>query len=187
MTTAAPPTDAKSAVDDAVNQPAEPSTASPSQGAVTPPPAEPNRETRRAEAKAAKKEATSTKKKVATFEDLRAKKRRRSSVEINLYDEDGEPETLSITIQAISSVEYDKMIAECPPTAVQRARNDVYNMDEFAPQLISACSINPKMTFEQVKELYESDEWSTGEIGNLFWACSNLCTAGMNIPFTVAG
>lgn len=185
MTTAAPPTDAKSAVDDAVNQPAEPSTAAPSQGAVTPPAAEPNRETRRAGAKAEKKEAS--KKKIATFEDLRRKKRRKSSVEINLYDEDGEPETLTVIIQAISSVEYDKMIADCPPNAVQRARNDVYNMDEFAPQLISACSVNPRMTFEEVKELYQSDEWATGEIGNLFWACSNLCTAGMNIPFTVAG
>lgn len=140
------------------------------------PPA-PNREARRAAARSAKR-------KPATIADLKRKKVRTDTVEIPTYDEDGEEVVMTVRIKAIGSVAYDKLVAANPPNRVQRERGDNWNVDSFAPALISACAIEPKMTVEDATDIYTSDEWSAGEVGALFWACQRICNAGTEVPFT---
>lgn len=123
----------------------------------------------------------------ATFDHLRKKKKRERVVQIPFTDDDGEEITLEMRLRAISSRQYDKLQAENAPTPKQRDQGAVYNPDTFAPALISACSLEPHLSVEEATELYNSDEWSSGEIGGLFMECIRLCNVGLDVPFSERG
>lgn len=143
----------------------------------------PNRATRRAAAKP----PTKTDKPVfATFDQLRKKKSRTDDVKLTIQGDDGESVDMIIRIKAIGSTAYDEMISGCPPTRDQNERGATFNMDQFAPALISACALEPPLTYEQAVELYTSDEWASGEIGQLFFACQRVCNSGLDVPFNGA-
>ena len=137
----------------------------------------PNRETRRAAAKQAKRRP-------ATFADMRGKKPRTDTVVIPTTDEDGEEFEMTVKIRAIGSTAYDKLVAANPPNRVQRERGDTWNIDTFAPALIAACCVEPQLTLEQATEIYSSEDWAAGEIGALFYGCQRICNAGTEVPFT---
>lgn len=123
----------------------------------------------------------------ATFDHLRKKKHRERIVQIPTVDDDGMEVTMEMRLRAISSRAYDRMQGDHPPTAKQKAEGAAYNPDTFAPALVSACSLDPKLSVAQATELYESDEWSSGEFGGLFVECLRLCNTGLDVPFTVRG
>lgn len=123
----------------------------------------------------------------ATMDRLRKKKRRERVVPIQTVDDDGDDLTLEMRFRAISSKAYDKLVAENPPTPKQRDQGAMYNPDTFAPALISACSLDPKLSLEEATEITTSDEWSSGETGGLFVECIRLCQAGLDVPFTERG
>jgi lysozyme family protein len=56
-------------------------------------------------------------------------------------------------------------------------------VDEFAPALVAACLVDPVMTEDEARELWNSDFWSAGELDQLFSTASQLCLEGMNVPF----
>lgn len=121
----------------------------------------------------------------ATFASLRSKPRRKLTFPVHTIDEDGQSVELQVTYQAISSTAYDKLLEAHPPKSSERAKGAVYDVDSFAPALISAVSLNPAMTPEQAGEIYNSDEWSGGEIANLFTNALRVCNTGLDVPFNV--
>ena len=83
--------------------------------------------------------------------------------------------TVTVVIRQIGRKRYDALIDAHPPTDDEKAEAvkaglepPPYNAETFAPALISASCAEPLMTVEQVQELF--DEWSTGEINELFAA-----------------
>lgn len=124
-------------------------------------------------------------KRVATFSDLIKKKRRTDEVTLRTRDDAGEELELVVRLQAIGSTAYDELLAAHPPTKKQREAGATYNVDTFAPEIIAACSLEPKLTLEQAKEIYGSEEWSGGEIGGLLFTAQRLCNAGIDVPFSV--
>ena len=120
---------------------------------------------------------------VATFDQLRAKPRRVLKFDVNTVDEDGEDISLSMKYRALSSKEYDKLLEKHPPSTREKAKGATYTVDTFAPALISAVSAEPQLTVEQATELYNSDEWSGGEISTLFVNALRICNAGLDVPF----
>lgn len=120
----------------------------------------------------------------ATLDDLFKKKRREKVVTINSTDDDGGTIELTLRYRAIGSKEYDDLVAKYPPTTAQKKEGAAYNVDLFAPALISAVSLEPKLSFDDAKVIYESPEWSGGEVGGLFIEALKLCNAGLDIPFT---
>lgn len=129
----------------------------------------------------------SSRPRMATLDHLRKKKRREADVPITLQDDDGEDVQMTLRFRAISSRQYDKLVSEHPPTPKQKDDGAIYNINNFAPALISAVSLDPKLSVEDASELYNSDDWSGGEIGGLFLAALRLCNAGLDVPFTVSG
>jgi hypothetical protein len=115
--------------------------------------------------------------KASTLDLLRSKRRKTRDlvVEVN-----GEPITLQF--QSISASELDKLRGKHIPTTKQRAEGIGVNMDTFAPALVAATLVDPPMTEDEVRELWNSDYWSTGELGQLFATASDLCMEGMDIP-----
>lgn len=123
----------------------------------------------------------------ATFNDLIKKPKRESTFLLPVTDDAGRDADLVIRYRAISSRAYDDLVAAHPPTEKQKKDGSVYNIDTFAPALISAVSLDPKLSVEQANEIYTSDDWSPGELGTLFINALKLCNAGMDVPFSVAG
>lgn len=120
----------------------------------------------------------------ASVDLLLKKKRREKTVVINSVDDDGGLIELEIRYRAIGAKEYDDLVAAYPPTTGQRKDGASYNVDLFAPALIAAVSLEPKLSFEDAKEIYNSPEWSGGEVGGLFIEALKLCNAGLDVPFT---
>lgn len=126
-------------------------------------------------------------KRPATLKDLKAKKAREDLVTLSITGDDGEPIEVTVRMKALSSRAYDALESQFPPTKEQREKGQVFNIDLFAPALIAASSVEPKLTVEDATELYDSEEWASGEIGGLFFAAQKLCNAGLDASFTVAG
>jgi hypothetical protein len=123
----------------------------------------------------------------ATIEELFSKPRRKLSFNVSVAGEDGEAITRTMTYQAISAKEYDKLMEGHPPTPKQREDQAVLNIDTFAPALIAAVSLDPKLTYEQAEQLYTDPAWSGGEVSSLYYNAQRVCNAGLDIPFNARG
>lgn len=105
-----------------------------------------------------------------TMDTLRKKPLRTKDLEIELGGD-----VFTWKLQAISSGELDRLQNRFPPSKSQRENGFSYNIDKFAPALISACSVEPAMTPEEAAELWTSDTWSAGELNAVFGACTSIC------------
>lgn len=117
--------------------------------------------------------------KADTLTLLKSKKRRTKTVTFKMGDEEVE-----LTFQALSQVALDKIQGLHPPTPEQTAKGMVFNKDTFPPALVAACSYDPKLSLKDANEIWNSPEWSTGELNYLFDTASRLCMEGLDIPFT---
>lgn len=123
----------------------------------------------------------------ATFAALQRKPRRTVTFPVSTVDEDGEETQLMVKFQALSAKDYDKLVAAHPPTPKEKSLGAVYNVDTFAPALISAVSLEPRLTVEEATELYTSPDWSGGEMASLFIQAQRVCNSGIDIPFNERG
>lgn len=130
----------------------------------------------------ANQQAQSKADKKATLDKLRNKKRRLKVVKVQI---DGDE--LEMSFAAISAHDLDRLQGQHVPTIEQKARGMAFNPETFAPALVAACSVEPKLSADDAKEIWESDAWSTGELNYLFDTVSALCMEGLNIPFTENG
>jgi len=119
----------------------------------------------------------------ATFDRLAKKAKAEREVPLQLEGDDGEMEEVSILFRAIGAKQYDDLIAKHPPNAQQKMSGDIYNIHTFAPALIAICSVEPKLSYDEAKAIWDSEDWSRGEVMALFGACVELCNKGLNIPF----
>lgn len=122
----------------------------------------------------------------ATFKDLQSKPKRTKVVTIKVADEDGDIIDLEVTLKAIGSQAYDDLMAKHPPTADQKKESATYNPDTFGPALISACSWEPRLTPNEATEIWTSDDWSRGEVMELFVGAIEVCSKGLDVPFSAA-
>jgi len=120
----------------------------------------------------------------ATLADLQSKPKRTKDVVLKVPDADGEIIELVMTLKAIGSKDYDDLVAKHPPTREQKTDGANYNPDSFGPALISACSFEPHLTPNEAREIWDSEDWSRGEIMELFVAAVEVCSKGLDVPFT---
>jgi hypothetical protein len=122
--------------------------------------------------------------KFATIDQLLKKPTRVKTIVLTIPGDDGEPMKVQAKLRAIGSKKYDELIAQHPPTARQRKDGASYNPDSFAPALVAACMTEPVLDLEDAQALWESEEWSRGELTELFLAAVQINQAGLDIPFT---
>ena len=123
----------------------------------------------------------------ATFADLRHKPSRTKELVMAVPDEGGTVIEYVFTLRAIGSKAYDVLMGMHHPTAEQKKEGLAYNVDTFGPALIAACSVEPKITPNEAKELWDSDEWSRGEVMAMFSAAVEVNSKGLDVPFTEPG
>ena len=121
--------------------------------------------------------------KAATLDMLRGKNRAKSTFSVYLPDAEGETTEAELTYRAIGANAYDKLVSKHPPTTEQRSEGANFNLDTFAPALIAAVCVDPEMTYDDAKEIWDSTEWSRGEVVTLWRRALDLCNRGIDIPF----
>lgn len=135
----------------------------------------------KAETVAARQEQSKESKR-ATFELLKSKPRAEREVTFLMDTAEGKEE-VTFLFRAIGSVSYDRLLTKNPPTTEQRAEGASYNVNTFAPALLSAVCAEPEMSATQWSEIWNSPDWNRGEIMQLFVSAIELCNQGMDVPF----
>jgi len=109
----------------------------------------------------------------------------RSVTEFSIYLSDGNGGTNEVTLkyQAIGMREYDRLVGKHPPKPDQRAEGASFDIDSFAPALIAACSVEPEISPSEAKAIWDSDEWSRGDVMVLFRQAVELNNRGLDVPF----
>ncbi len=82
--------------------------------------------------------------------------------------------SLKFTFKALNRRRLEELMEELPPTAKQKKQakeldQDIaFDTDKFPPALLSASLIEPKLSVEEATELWNSDDWTQGELLMLF-------------------
>lgn len=110
----------------------------------------------------------------------------RSTTEFSLFLSDGNGGTNEVTLkyQAIGMRAYDRLVGKHPPKPDQRAEGSSFDIDTFAPALIAACSVDPEISPTEAKKLWDSEDWSRGDVMVLFRNAVELNNRGLDIPFS---
>jgi hypothetical protein len=119
----------------------------------------------------------------ATLDQLKKKKRVTKTATVVLNDDAGEPVEVSLTFQGIPAFQYDRLISKHPPRPKDKKQGYGYNPDAFGPAIVAATCIDPPMSEEDAKEIWESEDWNRGELMILLMSAIEVCTTGLNIPF----
>ena len=92
-----------------------------------------------------------------------------------------EAETVWLTFKALGTKRYDEIVKTCPPTEEQKTEHREltgadapYDIETFAPALLSASCVEPSMTEAQWRELL--DEWNAAEVVAVFSAAIEVNT-----------
>ena len=120
----------------------------------------------------------------ATWDQLIGKKRATEEISLNVPDGNGGSTEVTMLFQAIGTREYDKLLAKHPPKAEQKLEGASYDINSFGPDIIHKCAVEPELSIQEARQLWDSDDWSRGEIMTLFRAAVEVCNRGLDIPFT---
>jgi hypothetical protein len=120
----------------------------------------------------------------ATLDMLKNKPRSTTEFSIFLSDGNGGSNEVTLKYQAIGMVAYDRLVAKHPPKAEQRAEGSSFDMDTFAPALIAACSVDPEISPQAAKDIWNSEDWSRGDVMVLFRNAVELNNRGLDVPFS---
>ena len=123
----------------------------------------------------------------ATVDELVNKPRSTTEFSLFLNDGDGGSNEVTLKYQAIGMRAYDRLVAKHPPKPEQRAEGASFDIDSFAPALIAACSVDPEITPSEAKQIWDSEDWSRGDVMVLFRNAVELNNRGLDIPFSVSG
>lgn len=123
----------------------------------------------------------------ATLDQLKKKTRVIKTVQVGILGDDGQQVKVEMIFQAISAAEFDLLKSKFKPTQDQKKIGLDYNPDKFAPLLLSRTCIEPVMTEDDARDIWESDNWNRGERMQLLMAAMEVCTKGLDIPFISSG
>lgn len=107
---------------------------------------------------------------------------RQLDVEIEQAKADVRETSAEVTLQSIGRLRWEELVDSCPPEEedhlearrqMNKSEKDTtiradFHFADFAPKLIAASAVEPKMTEKQVRELM--DEWNGPEFVELFEA-----------------
>lgn len=99
-------------------------------------------------------------------------------------------ESITYRFKALGRQAFEDLRAEYPPTKAQRDEYKAkalgmglaafqvgdlgHNPDTFPPVLIAASCVSPAMTVEEAQAMWDSDDWSAAELGELFGAALSV-------------
>lgn len=137
----------------------------------------PSQEVKNVEAKINQSNAS----KRATMDILRSKKRQEKELAFMLGEEE-----VTFLFRSISAKDYDRLLNDNPPNTEQRAAGAIYNINTFAPALLSLVINDPELSAEHWAEIWISPDWNRGELMTLFGEAVELCNTGLRLGPTAS-
>lgn len=122
----------------------------------------------------------------ASLDILTSKRQVEKEVTVVVPGDDG-PEEMTMLFRSIGSKEYDRLVTNCPPRPDQKKEGATYDIDKFGPELISRVCVDPVMTIEDARAIWNSEHWNRGEIWDLFSNAVEVCTNGLEVGPTSSG
>jgi hypothetical protein len=128
--------------------------------------------------------------------DVAAEQARQDAIRAEYEDAKAayEDATVQIVMRTIGRKAYERLVLEHPPTDEQKAQFKIdygdeatapYDAEAFAPALVAACCVEPKMTVEEVTVLFEGEfddagneitpAWNMAEVMTLFGEALAVC------------
>jgi hypothetical protein len=95
--------------------------------------------------------------------------------------------SVKFVFRSLGRRKYDALLGEHPPTDEQMKKqgNDKleFNPETFPEALVQACLIEPELSIDEVKEIFNSEDWTPGETYSLFMAAmqANQSTGVVNL------
>lgn len=83
--------------------------------------------------------------------------------------------SIEVTLRALGSQEYQRLLADHPPTPDARKAGIGFNLETFPAALIAACAVDPEISVEQAAQL--CDRLSDGQFTKL-WNAALLVNVG---------
>lgn len=117
---------------------------------------------------------------------LLGKPKTRETFKIYIGSGDDKSE-IELTVEALSMKDYDKLIAKYPPTDEEKLKGLTYELETFAPALISASLTDPDMSLAQAKKLWNSENWSRGDVEGIFTKVLQVNHRESTVPFNKRG
>lgn len=93
-------------------------------------------------------------------------------------------ESLEFVLKAIRPSLMDELIASNQPTAKQKREaaekgaEITWNPETFPAELVAACLVEPQWSEEEVKEMFDSEEWNAAELMTLFMLALEVNNTG---------
>lgn len=119
-----------------------------------------------------------TTKKLSIEDKFKAKTRKTKKLPVAINGEQ-----LEVEVIALSEKETRALQADHPPAKEDRDRGGLWNEKTFPPALCAAAITSPKLTVEEWTEIWNSDEWSHGELRELFGEVYSTTLDGFDVPF----
>lgn len=110
---------------------------------------------------------------------LRGKRRAQREIVFELADEDGVNTEVTLVFRAIGTQQYDRLLTKYPPTIEQKADGMSYDINKFAPDLLSQVCVEPDMAVKDWQDIWNSPDWNRGETMDLFMAAVEICSRGL--------
>lgn len=103
---------------------------------------------------------------------------REVAARVRAIEEDLDSSALAFRLRGIGRNAFRRLIAEHPPGDGQ---GGMFDPDSMAPHLIAACSVDPKMTADEVRDL--ADVLTDGQYESLWNAAFDCCREVSGVPF----
>ncbi len=147
--------------------------------------------------------AASIREQEAQLEKLQRRKKRKghdladevsneiAQIEADLEElwEEAEGLAITFTFRDVGRKPFDDLVLAHPATPDQKKRVEdmgggmlEYNVDTFPPALMSATSLDPKMTLEEATEIF--NDWGAGDVEALFATALMVCRERTSIPLS---
>lgn len=106
--------------------------------------------------------------------------------QINELIEDSRITEYTFVFQSIGRPNYDKLVSlpEHKPTKEQKRDNATFNADTFPPALIAASCVDPELSLEEAKDMFNDPSWNGAELANLFVGALEANTETGDIPLS---
>ena len=105
--------------------------------------------------------------------------------QIEALEEEAREVTVTFSFRDLGRKRFEDLWKACPPTEDQKEKGYEWDPDEFSPLIIAESSVEPKLTLEEAKELY--DTWSTAEAEMLAMTAINANMGVNSIPLSGTG
>jgi len=89
---------------------------------------------------------------------------------------------VTFSFRSIGRPAFESMVRRNKPDQEDKKDGSIFNTKTFPPELVAAASVEPKISLDQAKEMFNSDSWNNAELIKVFLTAQAANTESPDIP-----